>query len=376
MRPTNGATGTIFRTKCAAYPGGSRASVLKMAPALLSVSLVTIALTLGACASGSSRHTNAAEHSGPAGTDPGYPLAGADDEIVLYRWSTRHLVRYSTRKKAVTFETRSPQTFQYAFSARSGLYTSGDSIAYGFRLLEIDGGQARTVLRADGPKGLFPVARTTTDTVVSVVDYDALGHIRGSRLARVRGGRLDTITELTASPLGGAILGDRLYFTTAAADGRQTYDLLVTDLNMPRPTRVRTGLRSPQIYAGNGRLIVDGRSESIGSTGATGSTGGGAGASDADGGGGTGGAGGGGGAGREGESFPCQYDCSTEDSGRWLFSLRPDRYRDLVFEVFSLSSGRSVWSTVGDVVDYRMDNGKLTVYLNGEIRTHNLGVEK
>jgi hypothetical protein len=237
----------------------------------------------------------------------------------------------------VTFETEHPQTFQYGFSARSGLYTSGDSLTYGFRLLDASGQEVRTIFEAKGARGLFPVARTATQIIVSEIDYDDAGRIRGSRLARVNDGELEVIAELPASPLGGAILGDRVYFTVAAEGGQKSYDLLVVDLTSRAMTRVRSGLNQPQVYSASGKLMVDGRLDEAGL------------------------------------SFPCDYECATEDTGKWLFSLHPDQNRDLVLEVFAVASGRSVWSTAGDIVDYRLDGGELTVYLNGRIVSQRLG---
>lgn len=312
---------------------------LNSVTALFSVSLLGAALALGACESGSSRHDSHDAGGGRAASGPeaAYPRGADGDEIVLYKWSSKHLVRYSMSKHLVTFETRQPQTFQYGFSARSGLYASGDSLAYGFRLLDASGREVHTIFQFDGARGLFPVARSATETIVSVIDYDDAGKIRGSRLARVDGGKLEIITELPASPLGGAILGDQLYFTVAAEGGQKTYDLMTLDRVSGEMVLVRSGLRQAQIYAASGKLLVDGKADD------------------------------------SGLSFPCEYDCATEDTGRWLFSLRPNQDRDLMLEVFSVASGRSVWSTVGDIVDYRLDGEDLTVYLNGEIVSQRLG---
>lgn len=310
---------------------------LKSVTALLSISSLSVALVLSGCASGSSRHAGAGGKTSGATTDAGYPGGGDGDEVVLYRWSTRHLVRYSTRKRAITFETRYRQMFQYGFSTRSDLYTSGDSLKYGFRLLDTGGDRTRTILDTPGAKGLFPVARRANQTIVSLVDYDGSGRIRRSRLARVAGGALEILAEVPASPLGGAILGDRVYFTAASSDGQKTYDLLAIDSDSKKPSHVRSGLKSPRIYAGNGELIVDGRVDGSNT------------------------------------SFPCDDECAVEDTGRWLFSLHPNQSNDLTLEVFSLESGRSVWSTTGDIVDFRLRAEDLTVYRNGDIIEHRLG---
>lgn len=292
---------------------------------------------LQGCTFGSPSETVSAKNNIEAAPDRGYPPAAGVGEVLLYRRSSNHLVAYSIDRKAVVFETKNPQTFQYAFRTPSPLYISGDSASYGFRILRTEGTQVHSDLEIGQRQGVFPLAVVGDDAFVSVVDYDEAGQIARGTLALYGKGGLTPVVDLTVPAVGGAVLGDTFYYTVPAMDASATFDLYSLTPGSSSPKLVRQKLASGKILAAADRLLLDDALEGTGIT------------------------------------IPCDYECTVDGSGRFVFSLRPGKDQDLTLSVFDATTGDAVWTVTGDVIDYRHEGEKLTVYLTGRIVSETIG---
>jgi hypothetical protein len=177
----------------------------------------------------------------------------------MYLWDAvnAQLVIYDRDSQEVLASTDVLNDFYYSFNSLDSFITAGNSITLGFHLLKVSDGAAVSLLALPSDAGLFPLASSgdlhlftlstfgerLVETERRVVAWD------GDALALVPVGDISGIIT------GGAIVGDKLYYTTLV-DGR-SYSLKVVQLGVETatPTLVEEGLLYPDVYSFRGELL-------------------------------------------------------------------------------------------------------------------------
>ena len=266
-----------------------------------------------------------------ASTSPvqGLPAQAPTHHIFLYRHSTHRVVLYDKGDGTEVKRDQPPQTFQYQFPNGGQLLTSGDSENFGFKLIDRTNESLSTLLELGPREALFPLASSGVNHIFQRVGHDQRGVPTNVLLMSWSGTELTTLTELPASAVRGAILGDRIFVTMPDPDNHSSYLLASTSLGGGELTVERHGLQTPRLATWRGSLVLD---DTV-----PGST----------------------------APLPCDYHCTFREERGDVLSLTPNPQGDLTLTSVNPLTSASRELARGSIIDFGWDDSTTTVYLDG-----------
>jgi hypothetical protein len=189
------------------------------------------------------------------------PTLGPGQSYVLDPWELQLDTYDDARGRVVATSYGNDEFFYYSFHSASHLYTSGYNEKPGSSIVRVEPHAVRTVVRMKDDEQVFPLATDGHDSFFVVYEYSAPGVESGRRIVRLRSdGSLQTYQTFTGPHQlvsDGALLHGRLYYPVGDQDKDvDTLYSLAADDPTPTPRLERTGLKSSEVYAQGGKLLL------------------------------------------------------------------------------------------------------------------------
>jgi len=252
---------------------------------------------------------------------------------------TQQLMAYDMQTMKPASVSNEANYLYYGFGSISGTYTSGNSGAGGFTVVEITPSSVKTVLTVDDDEAIFPIARDTEAVVFLLYTYDSeLVETARQLVLMTSRGTLEPFTRVTGLVSYGAIVGDVLYYTTADERG-DSYDLW----SIPKqeldaiPRSEEVGLSGGELYAYHGELFTsDGTNILAGE-----------------------------------REYRCSGGCWFLEDYGVLVRIAPNSLAGLQLDVIDVDSGEVVHQ-VPDALGFELDDGVLTTFCVGAVDRYQL----
>lgn len=271
--------------------------------------------------------------SAPAAPIQGLPGQAPAHHVFLFRHSTNRVILYNMGDGTeVKNGDQPPQTFQYQFPNGGRLLTSGDSEKFGFKLIDRTNESLTTLLELGPREALFPVVSSDVNHIFQRVGHDERGAPTSAVLMSWSGTQLTTLTELPASAVRGAILGDRIFVTMPDPVDDSSYLLARTSLGGGDLAVEQRGLQTPRLATWRGSLVVE---DTVPGSAAP---------------------------------LPCDYHCTFREDRGDVLALAPNSQGDLTLTSVNPSTSASRELARGSIIDFTWDDTTTTVYLDGSTK--------
>lgn len=136
------------------------------------------------------------------------------NEILLYNRFEQKLMVYDTKKKEVAKTISEDNLFQYDFSPKSSIYTSGNSLENKFLVLDISKNDISILLDLNENEGIFPFAQNEDSNFYLHTYYDQSGVEREQRkICSIIDGKIKEIEGPKGLISKGALFKNKLFFS-------------------------------------------------------------------------------------------------------------------------------------------------------------------
>lgn len=266
----------------------------------------------------------------------------SQDQIYLFSPWDQQLTAYDLEAERVEATSGGGQLYYYGFPTASSLYTVGDTEALGFRVVDAQPTEVRTVATPAPNEAVFPLATDGTHTFFVVYEYEAPGVESGRRIVRLtEDGDLETygtfegMKELVDK---GVLVGDVLHYSVydAEQDEHSVFSL-PADEPGAEPTLVRSGLASGELYAAADTVLFSDGTTIIGGD----------------------------------HSYECAAMCWFYEDPAVLLRIAAEN-SELVLSVIDWRTG-VVLERVPGIVGFDVAGAELTAYTDGRVEVVSLG---
>lgn len=284
-----------------------------------------------ACAGPDSTH----DETGPDIAGITLPRTHAAEADFLYHRFNQRLLSYDFAQHRVEEISDAPNYFQYEFPTPSRLYTVGDSVKGGYSIIDVHDREITELLAMPQDRGIFPLATSGQTSFFLRTAYDEQGQETDRELVRLDAGHeLVPFTKVSGLVDSGAIVEGRLHFSVFD-ERSDSYDVWSVPVDDPaaEPRRELTDLASGRLYAHDGELWHADATSIV----------------------------------RDGRSFECADLCYFHDAESILVRIRVGQDSDLDLDVIDTRTG-DVIGSIGDGVDYRVADGAVTVFREGDVK--------
>jgi hypothetical protein len=267
---------------------------------------------------------------------PGGEVEGS--ELILFNRFTQRLLTYDPATFSVTGESNAENFLQYAFPTLSDYFTAGNSAGTDFRVVRVSGGTVQTVLELPDGQGVFPLATDGERVLFTRSTYDDASREVGRVLVSLEEGALVEDPRISEPVDSGAIVGDRLYYTSYV-DATTDYELRVVSLTDDAPPALlASGLESGRLFAHDGQVFTSTQDRLVNGD----------------------------------QSFDCVELCWFQDELGILLRMRVGEQAGLALDVLDIRT-QEVLETRNDIIDFAVEDDTVVIYRSGGIDRIDVG---